>query len=252
MLQRGLAVLDAFDSGHLRLTLTEIAQRAALPLSTTARLVAQLVDWGGLVQIEDKRYTVGPRIWDLGLLSQLHRELRSAAVPYLRDVFAATRGNVHLAVLDGTSTLFVERMSEQRTAPLISQAGSRLPLYATGVGKALLAYASEDLIDRVLADAVALTPNTVVERSDLMRQLAEVRASGFARTIEEYSMGARSIGVPVLDPEGRAIAAMGVAAESGTENLDRLVPVIQVAARALARRLDPRADAAYVNPIGSS
>jgi DNA-binding IclR family transcriptional regulator len=248
MLQRGLAVLGAFDGDHLRLTLTEISHRVDLPLSTTARLVGQLVDWGGLVQVEEKRYTIGPRIWDLGLLSHVHRGLRSAAVPYLRDVFATTRRNVHLAVLDGTSVLFVERMSEQRTAPLISQAGSRLPLYASGVGKALLAYASDDLVDRVLAEAVALTPHTVVDRVDLLQQLAEVRATGFARTVEEYSLGASSVGVPVLDPDGGAVAAIGVAADSATENLDRVVPVLQVAARALARRLDPRADLAYARP----
>ena len=54
-----------------------------------------------------------------------------------------------------------------------------------------------------------------------------------------------SVGVPVLDPDRRAVAAIGVAADSATEPLERVVPVLQVAARALARRLDPRADQAY-------
>lgn len=240
-------MLGAFDRVRPRLTLTEIAGRVDLPLSTTSRLVAQLVEWGGLVVVEDRRYSIGPRVWDLGLLSHVHRELRVVAAPYLRDLFATTGRNVHLAVLDGTSVLFVERISEQRTAPLISQAGSRLPLYASGVGKALLAYAEESQVDQVLEEAVALTPRTIVDRGELLEQLAHVRQRGYASTVEEYSLGASSIGAPVLEPGGRAVAAIGLVADSATEGLDRFASAVQVAARALARRLDPRADSAYLS-----
>lgn len=249
MLERGLAVLGAFDRDHVRLSLTEIASRTGLPLTTTHRLVGQLLGWGALVAQPDRRYAIGPRIWDLGLLSPLQRELRTTAAPFLRDVFATTRRNVHLAVADGTTTLFVERISEPRTAPLVSTAGSRLPLHVTAVGKALLAHTDPErvgaLVDAVLADPVAPTPNTVVDREVLLAQLGDVRASGFARTVEEYSRGARGIGVPVLGADGRAVAAIGVVATSTSDDIERLVPVLQVAARALARRLDPRADAAY-------
>jgi DNA-binding IclR family transcriptional regulator len=245
MLQRGLAILATFDTKNPELTLSEIASRTGMPLNTTSRLVAQLTDWGALTSGEERRYMIGPRVWDLGLLSQVHRELRRSALPLLRDVFAATKRNVHLAVRDGTSALFVERLSEPRTAPLISQPGSRIPLYACGVGKALLAYSPGTVVEEVMAEAISLTDRTIVDPEAFSRELAEVRARGYARTVEEFTRGARSIGVAVLDPSGHAVAAVGVVADSASQDIDQLAPVLQVAARAIARRLDPRADSAY-------
>ena len=87
---RALALLGAFDDAHPRLSLTDLARRAGLPLSTTHRLVAELVAWDGLARRTDGRYEIGRRIWDLGLLAPVHRELREVALPFLQDVAAAT------------------------------------------------------------------------------------------------------------------------------------------------------------------
>jgi DNA-binding IclR family transcriptional regulator len=250
MLQRGLSVLSSFDARHPRLTITQMARRTGLPLSTTFRLVQQLESWGGLIRVDEHMYAIGTRIWDLGLLSNLHRELRHVAVPYLRDVFATTKQNVHLAVRDGTATLFVERLSDSETSPLVSSAGSRLPLNATGVGKAILAYSSSDLVAQVIADATAFTAYTIIDAQHLQRQLADVRRRGFARTSQELSLGASSIGVPILDGEGHAVAAIGIVGRSPKQDITRLVPVLQMAARAIARRLDPTADSAYERADG--
>lgn len=245
MLQRGLAVLAAFDLENPVLTLTEISARTGFALSTTSRLAAQLQEWGALSRSDAKEYTIGPRVWDLGLLSHINRHLRAAAVPLLRDVFATTKRNVHLAVREGSSALFVERLSEPRTALLISRPGSRLPLYASGVGKALLAHAPDEVVDAALRDAVALTDRTIIDHDSLVEELADSRDRGYSRTMEEFSIGARSIGAPILDAYGAAVAAIGVVAESDEHDLDRLAPVLQVAARAIARRLDPRAEYVY-------
>ncbi len=108
---RALAVLGAFDSGHRRLTLSELAARADLPLTTTHRLVKELVDGDALVRRDDGTYVVGSRLWDLGPLATVHVELRQVASPFLQDLFAATRDTVHLAVRDGAQTLYVDRLS---------------------------------------------------------------------------------------------------------------------------------------------
>lgn len=77
--------------------------------------MGQLQEWGALARSDAREYTIGPRVWDLGLLSNVHRQVRVAGLPVLRDVFATTRQNVHLAVREGSSALFVERLSEPRT-----------------------------------------------------------------------------------------------------------------------------------------
>ena len=108
---RALSVLDTFDAAHTRRSLTEIATAAGLPLSTTHRLVAELVAWRGLTRGADGNYEIGRRIWDLGALAAVSRELREAAVPFMQDLAATTGENVHVAVLDGSSALYVDRIA---------------------------------------------------------------------------------------------------------------------------------------------
>lgn len=235
MTSRALAVLDAFDDRHPRLSLTDIARRAGLALSTAHRLVAELEEWQGLTRRPDGRYEVGRRLWDLGLLAPVHRELREVALPFMQDVFAATRENVHLAVRDGTAALYVERISGHQAVPIVSRAGSRLPLHATGVGKALLAHAPHEVQEEVLARLTPVTPHTVTDPARLRAQLDEVRRRGFARTNEEMTLGTSSLAVPVLDSSRTAVAALGVVVAGARRDLTRLAPALTVAARAIAR-----------------
>lgn len=234
---RTLAVLGAYDAAHPHLTLSQIARRAGLPLSTTHRLVAELVAWRGLARRPDGRYEIGRRVWDLGLLAPVSRGLRDLALPFLQDISAATGENAHLAVRDGLSALYVERISGRGSVPILSRAGSRLPLHATGVGKVLLAYAPDDVIEEALQHARRLTTYTVVAPTLLRSQLAEVCRRGYAATAEEMSLGTRSIAVPVFEEEGRGevIASLGIVVGTARRDLSRLVPVLAVAARGLSR-----------------
>jgi len=238
---RALALLDAFDDAHPRLTLTDIARRSGLALSTAHRLVAELETWEGLARRADGRYEIGRKIWDLGLLAPVHRELREVALPFMQDVFAAMRENVHLAVREGTNALYVERISGHQAVAIVSRAGTRLPLHATAVGKALLAHASLEVQEQVLADLTAVTVHTVTDPGRLRAQLDEVRRRGFARTAEEMSLGTSSMAVPVLEPGRGAVAAIEVVVAGGRRDLTRLAPALQVAARAIARGIQPYA-----------
>lgn len=108
---RALAVLDAFDVRAPRLSLSEIADRSGMPLTTVHRLLAELTAWGALTRRADGRYEIGRKLWDLGLLAPVQLELRQVAAPFLLDVHTATRDTVHLAVREGTRALYVERIS---------------------------------------------------------------------------------------------------------------------------------------------
>ncbi|MGY1734491.1 IclR family transcriptional regulator [Geodermatophilus sp. SYSU D00684] len=237
---RALAVLDAFDASAPRLTLTEIAERSGTPLTTAHRLLAELTGWGALARRADGRYEIGRKLWDLGLLAPVSLELRQVAAPYLLDVHTATRDTVHLAVRDGLSALYVERISGRESVPVVSQVGSRLPLHATGVGKVLLAAAPDDVVAEALAAPARATRHTVVEPARLRRELAEVRRRGWARTAEEMSLGTLSVAVPVRVERGggtAVAAALGIVVPSHRRDLPRLVPVLEVAARGIGRAL---------------
>jgi DNA-binding IclR family transcriptional regulator len=235
---RALAVLRAFDDRHRRLTLSEVARRAELPLSTAHRLVTELVDGEALQRRADGSYVVGRWLWHLGLLAPVQVELRELALPFLQDLYDATRENVHLAVRDGRHALYVERVSGRTSVPVVSRAGGTLPLHATGVGKVLLAHAPDEVRQELLGGRLErVTRHTVVEPGRLQRELAEVRRRGYARTSEEMTLGANSLAVPVLGADGDVVAALGVVTGTLRKDLPRLAPALQVAAAGITRRL---------------
>jgi DNA-binding IclR family transcriptional regulator len=233
-------VLDAFDSGSPRLSLSEIAERSGTPLSTTHRLLGELTEWGALQRRADGRYEIGRKLWDLGLLAPVQLELRKVAAPFILDVHTATRDTVHLAVREGRSALYVERVSGRVSVPVVSQVGSRLPLHATGVGKVLLASAPDDVVEGILRSLTRETRHTVVDPARLRRELGEVRRRGYARTAEEMSLGTLSVAVPVRAERAggpAVVAALGIVVPSHRRDHTRLVPVLEVAARGIGRAL---------------
>ena len=236
---RVLAVLDAFDDTHAVLGVTDMARRSALAVSTVHRLVGELEEWGALVRRPDNRYEIGRKLWQLGLLAPVHRGLRDVALPYMQDVLTVTGDNVHLAVRDELEVLYVERLHGNNAVPLMGGTGARLPLHATGVGKVLLADAPLWVVERALQDLVAVTPHTVVDAARLRQQLAEVRRRGYARTLDEMTLGTASVAVPVRDGSDRTRAALGIVLASTRRDLTRHVPALQVAARSIGRDLPP-------------
>lgn len=237
---RALALLFAFDERHRRLTLTEMAGRAGLPVPTAHRLAGELVKGGVLARRPSGDYVVGRRLWDLGLLAPVQSGLREVAAPFLGDIHAATLATVHLAIRDRTQALYLDRLSGRASVPVVSTVGSRLPLHATGVGKVLLAYAPEDVCEQVLGSLPRITPYTVTQAVRMREQLARIRRDGYATTAEEMTLGASSVAVPVRvgAAPGDVVAAIGVVVPSLRRDRTRLVAALQVAAQGIGRSLE--------------
>jgi DNA-binding IclR family transcriptional regulator len=234
---RVLAIFDAFDAGHRRLRLSEIARRADLSLPTAHRLVGELTAGAMLARSPDGHYVVGPKTWDLGLLAPAQSGLRELASPFLHDIYAATLATVHLAVRDGRHALYLDRLSGHASVPVVSTIGSRLPLHATGVGKVLLAHAPEDVQQAVLARLERITPFTITQPGRLRQELTRVRQEGFAQTAEEMSLGACSVAVPVRGADDTVAAALGLVVARVGRDRARLVTALEVAAQGIHRTL---------------
>lgn len=234
---RALALLAAFDADHPRRTLTELSRAAGLPVSTAHRLLLELQEWDAVERGDDGRYGVGRRLWQLGTLASVQRELREIALPAMLDLYEATHENIHLAVRDGITALYIERLHGKRSVPLVSRAGVPLPLHATGVGKVLLAWADRDVREACLADLRQMTRYTIRERGRLLRELADVRDNGYARTVEEMTLGTWSVAVPVFHPDGTLAAALGMVTRTVRREMTRYVPALHVAAAAISRAM---------------
>lgn len=234
---RAFAVLDTFSAKYRRQSLSSIARRSGLPLTTVHRLVHDLERQAALVRGADGDYEIGRKIWALGTLASVHAELREVAMPYMEDVFGLGNDAVQLAVLDGLRCLIVDRIAGSRTMSVLSKPGARLPLHASGVGKVLLAYGSEELHDAVLATLDRYTEQTITDSAQLSEQLRAITLQGFAVTHAELEQGAISVAVPVRGKGGKVIAALGVVLPSTNTEPQRMVPVLQVTAAALSKKL---------------
>lgn len=223
---RALSILAAFENSTGSLSVSRIAQRAGLPLSTTYRLIAELEEWGGLRRGSDGKYQIGFRIWELGQMAG--RRLRDRAHPYLQDLFDLTHENVHLAIREGTQSLYVDKVYGSRKIPVVSRVGGRLPLHATAVGRVLLASQPEWFIDAFLQrELEAPTPKTVTDPKVLRDILAEVQSDRFSVTMEQMRMGALSVAVPV-NFNGATVAAVGLVFEViRYREVRRLLPMLR-------------------------
>ena len=179
---------------------------------------------------------MGRRLWDVGLLAPARTDLRELASPYLHDLYGATLATVHLAVRDGTEVLYLDRLRGSASVPIVSTVGSRLPLHATGVGKVLLAHAPADVQQQVMGHLTRVTPYTITQPGRLRQQLARVLRDGYATTVEEMSLGACSVAVPVRNGS-RVVAALGMVVPSLRTDRPRLLAALQVSAHGIGRRL---------------
>ncbi|MEV0391208.1 IclR family transcriptional regulator [Nonomuraea sp. NPDC050643] len=236
MLDKAAAILDCYrpDGGAYRLT--ELSARTALPKTTVFRLCADLVRLG-LLEREADTYRLGGKLFELGSLVPRRHDLREAALPFLQDLFEATRETVHLGIREGDEVVYVERIHGHDVLPLPSRVGGRLPLTCTGVGKALLAFSDADFTEQVLAGPLArLTPHSVTDAVRLRTAIEQAQVSGLAYEEQEAAMGVSCIAAPVFDGQA-VVAALSVAVPRARFRPAQLAPAVRTAALGLSRLL---------------
>lgn len=234
---RALTILGAFaaepDHG---LTVSGVAERTGLPMSTVHRLCGQLEREHVLERSPNGRYRVGLRLWELGLLAPRSQGLREIALPYLEDLYAVTHQHVQLVVLDGVDAVVVERLSARDAVRLAGRAGGRLPVHATSGGVVLLAHEDEDAVGAVLAEGLQrFTPATIASEPTLRATLSLARRQGWIALKDQLTPGSVSVAAPIVGARRRIVAAVSVITDAGDG--DHLVPAVLTTARAIGRAL---------------
>lgn len=234
-------MLDAFTTAAPALSLSEIARRAGLPLTTTHRLVAELRAAGALERDVDGTYRIGLRLWEIGSLAPRGVPLREAALPFLEDLYEVTHENAQLGVREGHDVVYIERIAGRRAVGVLTRVGGRFPLHASGIGLVLLAHAPESVRRDVLGGPLQrFTGYTVTDRARVERILAEIRRNGVAISDRQVTDDAMSVAAPVTDSSGEVIAALSIVAKAGDGVAARLAPVVRAAALGTSRALSAR------------
>ncbi len=240
-LGRALQILNCFLGDEESLTLTEIARRTGLSKSTAHRLVATLLHHRYLEQDSADHLKLGIRLFELGSLVQNRLEVRREALPILTELARQTGETAMLLTLDGCEAVCVEKVDGRGSVRLGAQVGSREPLHAGSGAKVLLAHAPQAVLEEVLSKPLQrLGPSTITDPSQLLAQLQEIRAQGWALSFEERDVGAAGVAAPVFDHSGKVVASVDLAGpiwSFSDSRLPALVERVTRAAREISRRL---------------
>jgi DNA-binding IclR family transcriptional regulator len=239
-LERAAAILGAFDPTHRELTLAALVARTGLPRSTTHRTADRMIRLGWLDKPHD-RYRIGNRLFEISSLAPIRHELRETVLPFLQDLFNATRTTVQLGVLEGTQILVVEKITGHRPMPMLSKVGGLIPAHCSALGRAILAYSDAARIEAVIAAGLERrTPRTLTTATALRRELAAVPDRGLALDREEGNIGISCVAAPIFGPLGDVVAALSVTGPTALVRFDRIGPAVRLAAAAASRAYSTR------------
>ncbi|MEQ5800555.1 IclR family transcriptional regulator C-terminal domain-containing protein [Halomonas sp. H10-9-1] len=212
-LVRGLNLLERLAGHPGGLALSELAELAELAPSTTHRLLQALQSQGfvtqeselGVWKIDVKTFRIGNSFLEA-------RDFVGTSRPFLRRLTAQTGETANLGIRDDGTAVFLAQSESPQMMRMITRLGSRAPLHASGVGKALMAWLPEDELARILAEQglSRVTENTLHTAETLREGLAEIRRQGFACDREEHAIGLHCVAACIHDEHGTPLAAISV------------------------------------------
>lgn len=241
-LANGLRVLESFSETEQTLILSEVAQRSGLSRATARRMLRTLVHLG-YASTDGRAFSLTPKVFSLGMGFWSGRGLATVLQPVLRRLAEDVSESSSASVLDGAEIVYIARVHTRRIMRMNLEVGSRLPAFATSMGRVLLGDLAEtelrDLLE--LAERPQLSEHTSTDVDELISIISEVRRRGFALVDQELELGLRSVAVPVRRQDGHIAAALNVSVASGLETaeqtMSRVLPHLRQASAEASRSL---------------
>ena len=241
---RALDVLNAFMGEDATLSMSELARLNNLPTTTMHRLVLQLTDSGYLVRV-GRRYQLSTHVLRLGNQHAVCRPggLREVAAPYLAGLFQHTGFVVNLAVLEGSEVVYIDRIQGPKAPRSPSMVGGSLPALTTALGKAIVAFSSQDVVKRCFAESlVRSTPYSVVAPGMMRDQLLRARETGVAYDRQEAALGLTCVAAPILSATRAPLGAISVSGPVVRLNPESVASLVLRAASLIANDAKRAAD----------
>jgi len=222
-LERGLAVIRAFGAEHPELRLSDVARATGLTRAAARRFLLTLVRLG-YVRQDGNSFSLRPRVLELGYAYLSALSLPEVAQPHMEALVGEVNESSSVAVLDDLDIVYVARVPTHRIMTITIAVGTRLPAYATSMGRVLLAALDADALDERLArmELEPLTATTVSTIPALRKRIAEVRENGWAAVDQELEQGVRSVAVPIRDASGIVAAALNVSVHATRMSMQAL------------------------------
>lgn len=223
-LEKGLAVIEAFDQERPRLSITEVAERTGLTRAAARRYLITLSHLG-YVQQDRKLFGLSPKVLRLGQSYMHSARLPRVMQPQLQKLAYALQEASSAGVLDHDDVIAIAAASAGRVVSATLQPGTRVPAFCTSNGRVLVAAMTDELRDAWLArqTLTALTSHTITSPERLRLELLRTRAQGYAMVDQELELGLRTIAVPLRNYRGDVVAALNVSVHASRMRMDQLV-----------------------------
>ena len=235
--ERAADILELFLHSGPELSVKDISVQLGMSKSTAHGLIKTLDHRGYLQQnSENLKYKLGLRLFELGHHLGEQLDIVNIANPIITDLVDELKETVHLVVRQQDELIYVAKEEGPQTLRIYSQVGKRAPIHCTGVGKAILAYQTEEEVNRIL-DTVPLesyTEFTITDKDEIKQQLESTKVTGYSIDDEEIEIGLKCVAAPIFNFKGEAIASLSCASPKMRVNEERLPIVIEGVKKAAA------------------
>jgi IclR family transcriptional regulator, acetate operon repressor len=242
-LTRGLSLLEALARAEGGLTLTDVAQRVQLAPSTAHRLLSTLEKMGYVYQAGDLgRWYVGLQAFTVGTSFLANRDFVAQSHPYMRRLMEQSGETANLGILEGTDAVFIDQVQCREMMRTIVKLGSRVPLHASGVGKAIFAAMPDDEIEAILKvkGLPRITGNTITSPETMWAAIRVIRQRGWSFDDEEHALSTRCVAAPIYNEHAEVLGAISLAGPSSRlpdERIKQLGALVAHTAEDLTHRL---------------
>ncbi|MFS8097378.1 helix-turn-helix domain-containing protein [Lentzea alba] len=221
-IERGFAVLLAFDEERVNPNLAELAAATGLSRPAVRRILLTLQRLG-YVRNDGSRWSLTPRVLSIGQHYSASNAMIETAHPHLLELSAKTGESASLGALDRRDAVYVARVPVRRIMSINVSIGTRIPAFATSMGRVLLAWAPDAVVEDVIAGGMpALTKHTVTDPGELRDVLRDVRSDGWSIVAEELEIGLLSVSAPVRDRSGEVVAALASSTSVGRSSVEAI------------------------------
>ena len=209
---KAMELLQTLSQAGKPLSLKEISEQCGYPKSTVFGLLTTMRTYDVITQDAEGKYTLGLRLFEYGRQVERSWDISLVAHPYMERLCQQTGASVMLSICEGGSVITLDQVEARDKLRIVSDVGSRLPIYCTSQGKVFLAHRPPQEVEKLLRrqSMTPFTPHTIIDPAALMQEIRLCRANGYAIENGEYKIGLRSISSPVYTVEGEVRYTIGV------------------------------------------
>lgn len=209
---KAMELLQALSQAEKPLTLTELTECSGYPKSTVFGLLTTMRAYDVITQTPEGKYALGLRLFEYGRQVERKWDISRVARPYMEHLSQRTGASVMLSICEGGSVITLDQVESREDLRIVSDIGSRLPVFCTSQGKVFLAHMSRAGAENLLRgqSLTQFTPHTITDIPSLLREVEVCRTQGYAIENGEYKIGLRSISAPIYNVGGKVQYTVGI------------------------------------------